>query len=138
MSKTLKTLIRLKKDDVDKLQKELSQIQERQQRLHDEYNNLEAELIREEEAATNFPEAMHGYAMFAKRTMDRQKILLNNIRMLQQAIDKKRDELLVEYGEQKKFEIALEQRQLAALNEAKRLESIKMDEVAARSFARKE
>ena len=136
--KTLLTLIRLKKEDVDKLQKELSAIQERHRKLQEEYEGLAIELARETVVASKFPENAQGFGMFAKRTIERQKILLKNIDMLQEAIDKKRDELLVEFGEQKKFEIALDQQKLAALNEAKRRESIKMNEVAARIFARKE
>ncbi len=135
--KTLRTLIRLKKEDVDKLQKELAQIQERQRVLQDEHNYLTAELEREAKLATEFPEVAGAFAPFAKKTLDRQKLLMKNIQLLQQAIDKKRDELLVEFGEQKKFEIALEQQQLAEMNEAKRRENIKMDEVAARGFGRK-
>lgn len=136
--KTLITLIRLKKEDVEKLQKELANIQERQRKLQDEHDFLTAELERESEMATKFPESAMAFGLFAKKTLDRQKILMKNIQMLQVAIDKKRDELLIEFGEQKKFEIALEQRQLAELNEAKRREAIKMDEVALRGYSRKE
>lgn len=136
--KTLKTLIRLKKDDVDKLQKELSQIQERQRKLQEEHDDLGAELLREADVATQFPELAGSFGTFAKKITDRQKILLNNIALLQAAIDKKRDELLVEFSEQKKFEIALEQQQLAANAEIKRLESIKLDEVALRGFSRRD
>lgn len=136
--KTLKTLIRLQKDVVDKLKKELAQIQERQQALIDERENLSRQLEHESEVATKFPEAAAPFAAFAKKTLDRQKLLTRDIEMLQRAIDKKRDDLQAEYGEQKKFEIALEQRQLAELAEIKRKEAIKMDEVALRGYIRKD
>ena len=136
--KTLRTLIRLKKNDVEKLQKELAQIQDRQQRLQLEHKELGEELEREATTATNFPETAASFALFAKKTIERQKALLTNIEMLQRAIDKKRDELLIEFGEQKKFEIALEQQQLAERGEVKRRETIRMDEVAARGFSRKD
>ena len=136
--KTLKTLIRLKKDDVDKLQKELGQIQERQRKLQEEHDFLSGEVEKESAVATQFPESAGGFALFLKKTLERQKILLNNIKMLQNAIEKKRDELLLEFSEQKKFEIALEQRQMAVFNEAKKREGIRMDEVALRGFSRKD
>jgi len=136
--KTLRTLIRLKKEDVEKLQKELSAIQQRQRILQDEHDYLTQELEKEANMASQFPEVAGSFGLFVKKTLDRQKILMKNIQLLQNAIDKKRDELLVEYGEQKKFEIALEQRQLAELNEAKRREVIRMDEVASRGHSRKE
>jgi len=136
--KTLRTLIRLKKEDVEKLQKELAAVLERQRVLQAEHDGLGQELERETLVAAEFPQAAAGFGSFAKRVIGRQKMLLENIKLLQAAIDKKRDELLTEFGEQKKFEIALEQQQLAAAGEAKRREGIRMDEVAARSFGRKE
>ena len=136
--KTLKTLIRLKKDELDKLQKELAEIQARQQKLKDEHQDLASALAREGEFASQFPESIRAYTAFAKKTLDRQKILMNNINMLQNAIEKKRDELLVQFSEQKKFEIALEQRQLAEFNEAKAREARMMDEVAIRGFSRRD
>ena len=136
--KTLKTLIRLKKDEVDGLKKELAQIEERQRILLDEHADLANQLENEAAVAAEFPEIAASFAAFAKRTVTRQKNLMKTIQILQAAIDKKRDELLVEFGELKKFEIALDQQQIAAFNESKRRDSIAMDEVAIRGFVRKD
>ena len=93
---------------------------------------------RETELANKFPETAQAYAVFAKRVLEKQKILMRNIEMLQQAIDKKRDELLIEFSELKKYQIALEQQQTAAALEVKRRDDLLMDEAAIRGFIRKE
>lgn len=136
--KTLKTLIRLKKDEVDKLKKELTQLEERQQRLIDEHDALNVQMAHEAEVAAQFPECAGSFAAYVKKTLERQKNLKTTINLLQESIDKKRDELQLEFGELKKYEIALEQRQNAILNEAKRRDALKMDEVALRGFSRKD
>src|SRR5688572_5085922 len=136
--KTLQTLIRLIKDEVDRLKKDLAQMEERRQKYQDEHDELGVQLIREADVATRFPEASQGFAGFAKRTLDRQKNLIRNIALIQKEIDKKRDELLEGFSEQKKFEIALENKQMEAFKEAKRRDNILMDEVAIRGYNRKE
>ncbi len=136
--KTLRTLIRLKKDEADKLKKELTQIEERQRILKDEHHELGVQLELEATAATNFPECASAFAAFAKKTIERQRALLKNIEMLQVAIDKKRDELLDAFSELKKFEIALDQRLAAERGETQRRETIMMNEVALRGFVRKD
>jgi flagellar export protein FliJ len=136
--KTLKTLIRLKKDEVDELKKQLAEMENRQQVLKDEHRDLGLALEREAEFASNFPESLQAFADFTKKTLKRQEALMHTIEAMQKAIDKKRDELQEAFGELKKFEIVLEQRQLALFEEAKKRESKLMDDVAIRGFMRKD
>ncbi len=135
--KTLKTLIKLQKREVDRIREELATLLERQQVLQDEHDGLEKELERESQVATEFPEVAISFAEYAKRTTKRMKDLLRTIAKLQEAIDAKRDELQEAFGEQKKLEIALEQKELERFNHLKQLEIKKMDEVALRGFSRR-
>lgn len=136
--KTLKTLIRLKKDEVDALKKQLAEMEERQQVLKDEHRDLSAALEREAEFASNFPESLQSFADYTKKTLKRLEQLMHTINVMQKAIDKKRDELQDAFGELKKFEIVLEQRQHTLFEEGKKRESKMMDEVALRGFSRKD
>jgi flagellar export protein FliJ len=136
--KTLNTLIRLQKDEVDKRKKELAEIEARKQKLVDEHTSLTEQLERESELATQFPEAASAFALFARKTIDRQKSLVKTIEVVQKTIDKKRDELQIEFGELKKYEIALDQYKERIFLEEKKRDAKLMDEVAIRGFSRKE
>jgi len=132
--RTLNTLIRLKKDEVDKLKKELAEMENRQQVLKDEHNMLGERLKSEAKFASEFPESLAAFAEFTKKTLKRQEDLMRTIETMQAAIDKKRDQLQDAFGEQKKFEIVLEQRELAKFEAAKKREDKLMDEIALRKI----
>lgn len=134
--KSLKTLIKLRKDEVDKRRKEIAEIEARQQALVDEENKVEKQITLESEAATNFPETAVTFANFLKRALKRKEDLIRNIIMLQQIIDKKRDELRVAFGELKKLEIVLERKIEEARREEARREQLQLDEIAGRQTHR--
>jgi flagellar FliJ protein len=133
--KGLKTLIRLAKDDVDKRRKELAEIEERQRGYIDERTRLEQELERETAAATEFPETAITFADYLAKNKKRREDLTRTILQLQKVIDKKRDELLDAFGEQKKLEISLERKLEEARQAEIKREQLQMDEIAGRKKA---
>jgi flagellar export protein FliJ len=132
--KSLKTLIKLRKDEVDKRRKELAEIEMRQAKLQHEHDNLGKRIDEEVIAAREFPDQAITFAAYLKRTKLRMEDLLRNIIMLQQVIDKKRDELQAAFGEQKKLEIVLDRKIEEEKFSANKREQLKMDEIAARKF----
>ena len=130
--KSLKTLIKLRKDEVDKRRKELTEIETRQQLLIKERTELANQMKRETAAATEFPEAAITFASFLGKALKRREMLTNNIKQLQQVIDKKRDDLQSAFGELKKLEIALENKINEATQAELKREQIQMDEIALR------
>ena len=134
--KSLKTLIKLRKDEVDKRRKELSEIEQRQQLLVNEHTALEHKIEQETAAAANFPEAAVTFANFLKKALKRRDDLTRNIIQLQQIIDKKRDELQAAFGELKKLEIVLENKITEAYREELKREQVKLDEIATRNLSR--
>ncbi len=132
--KSLKTLIKLRKDEVDKRRKELAEIEARQQALVDEHTALENKIELETEAASNFPETAVTFAGFLKKALKRRDDLTRNIIQLQHIIDKKRDELQLAFGELKKLEIVLENKIAEAYKAELKREQLKLDEIAARNL----
>ena len=132
--KSLKTLIKLRKDELDKRRKELSEIEQRQQLLINEYEELGRKIEKETRAASEFPEMALTFASFLKKAMKRREDLMRNIKQLQTVIDKKRDELQTAFGELKKLEIVLDNKIAEAYREELKREQLKLDEIAARNL----
>lgn len=132
--KSLKTLIKLRKDEIDKRRKEIADIEQRQLLLVNEHDALEKRMELEAEAATNFPETAITYASFLKKAIRRRDDLVRNIIQLQHIIDKKRDELQIAFGEQKKLEIVLDNKIAEAYRAELKREQLKLDEIAARNL----
>lgn len=130
--KSLRTLIKLRKDEVDKRRKEIAEIEARQQKLRDEHAKIGGQIIIETEAAREFPETAVTFASFLKKSLKRQEDLMRTIKQLQQVIDKKRDELLVAFGELKKLEIVLERKIEEQYQAELKREQIMLDEIAGR------
>jgi flagellar export protein FliJ len=134
--KSLKTLIKLRKDEVDKRRKELADIEQRQQLLTQEHEKICRNIELETEAAQNFPEMAVTFAGFLKKALKRRDDLLRNIKQLQNIIDKKRDELQMAFSEQKKLEIVLDNKIAEAYRLELKKEQLKLDEIAAQNFRR--
>ena len=130
--KSLKTLIKLRKDEVDKRRKELSDIEARQQSLIAEFERHGKSIEIESAAAVNFPETSITFAGFLKKTLKRRDDLQKAIKLMQQVIDKKRDELQEAFGELKKLEIVLENKITEAYRAELKREQGKLDEIALR------
>lgn len=133
--RSLQTLIKLRKDEVDKRRKELAEIETRQAKLQLEYDNLGKKIEEEIIASKKFPEQAITFAAYLKKTKKRREDLMRNILQLQEVINKKRDELQAAFGEQKKLEIVLERKIEEEKIAANKREQLKMDEIAARKFS---
>ena len=130
--KSLKTLIKLAKDEVDKRRKELAEIEARQQKLMEEHANISVQIKKEGEAVKEFPECAITYAKFLQKSLKRQEDIMRTIKQLQLAADKKRQELQEAFGEQKKLEIVLERKIEEQYKAQLKHEQLQLDEIAGR------
>ena len=135
--KTLNTLIRLHKRNLDELRRSMVALESQKDQLIQTIEASQRELEREVDLAKNTPEMSSFFGEFAKRIKNRQEKIHKEI----QAIDKKITELnntmAQEFTELKKFEIALENAKNRIKTEEIRKETLMLDEIAAQQFHNK-
>lgn len=126
--KSLSTLIKLQKTVVDEQRQQLAKLQENLDRILMHIDQLEKLKLREQSAAKD-PVARMTYGAFIKGVIDRSKVLEQERQIADQAVKKAQDKLAELFEEQKRYEIAEEQRLEKELREERRLETIELDEI---------
>lgn len=107
--KSLKTLIKLSKNKLDKIAAEINEIEEEKAVLLNKLNLI----IEEVETETKFYDSEYAF-MFEKyldKMQKKQEVINLQIRRLEVYIEKKRELLREEYSELKKYEIVLQKKQ---------------------------
>ena len=137
MTKSYKTLIRLAKKVVEKEQEALSNLQARWDKFNDEREKHLASLEREAAIAEQDPEMAADFGSFAKLTQSKIRKAESEMRKIEKHIEKQREKLREAFAEQKKYEIALENKEAQILEEEKKTEQKKLDEVAIQGHTRK-
>lgn len=135
--KTLNTLIRLHKRELDELRRSIVALENQKTQLQQAIIVLQQELEKEVALAGLQPEMANFFGEFAKRIKNRQEIMRNEIHNIDAKIIKLNDDIFLAFTELKKFEIAKEnakQRQVAEVN---RKETIMLDEIASQQYHRK-
>ena len=139
MSKSLKTLIKISKSEVDRLQKELAQLIKNQDLYKSHIEIFKQNIAHERNMANeNFenPEIALAFVNFANATNDKIDIAQAEVDKLETEIAAKRDVLRDAFSEQKKFEIVdaanAERRRL----EINKFEDNKLDEIGTSMFVR--
>ncbi|MDJ0686431.1 MAG: flagellar FliJ family protein [Alphaproteobacteria bacterium] len=127
--KTLGTLIRMAKFEVDERRRSLSVILEREAEFHRRLAALDAEFERERDLARASPELARNFGVFADRHKRRRAVVENRIAALQPAIVKARDDLAEAFETQKRYEITRDRNQEEAAAEEKRVEQAELDDL---------
>ncbi len=128
--KGLDTLIKLHKRELDELRRKIGALENQKQQLLDTSKKLNDELQNEMKIAAQKPEMGGFFAGFSKRIQERQKVLAQEVRKLDQQIAKLTDEARIAFGEVKKYEIAKANAEKRAAKERARKETIELDEIA--------
>lgn len=139
MSKSLKTLIKLSKSEVDREQKELAEIQRLQDSFLWEIANLKRALEAEKKIAEeNFEDAQIAlsFAKFSAATQTKIEEAQKEVEQLEQLILKKREQLQEAFAEQKKFEIVQAAKLHEQVVERNKKESQRLDEAGTNMFIR--
>lgn len=134
--KNLTTLIKLQKTKVDeqrilllKLQKQLDDLVEALARLEHE-KSLQEELLHKE------PSLSMTYGDYLKQYIAKKEFLEKEKSSTEQAVNKSRDQLAQLFEEQKRYEIAKQNRLDEETRERLRKETISLDEVGSISYLR--
>ena len=135
--KTLNTLIRLHKRNLDELRRQMVAFEGQKEQLIQTIEASQHELEREVELAKNTPEMSSFFGEFAKRIKNRQEKIRQEIQAVDKKIIELNDKIAAEFTELKKFEIALENRKTYAKAEENRKETLMLDEIAAQQFQKK-
>lgn len=135
--KGLDTLIKLHKRELDELRRKIGALENQKQQLLDTSKKLNDELQNEMKIAAQKPEMGGFFAGFSKRIQERQKVLAQEVRKLDQQIAKLTDEARIAFGEVKKYEIAKANAEKRAAKERARKETIELDEIASNQDRRK-
>ncbi len=135
--KGLPTLIKLQKTLVDEQRVVLTRLQDNLDRVETAIRNLEAEKIREQQAAKKKPEEAVTYGAFVKRALKRGQQLERDRQVAEAAVLAARDKLAELFEEQKRYEIAAANRDAAERKEGARRERIELDEIGGVTHERK-
>ena len=134
--KSLATLIKLQKTFVDEQRQHLARLLENLEKI--EHQIAELEIIKAREQAAAQDEAARAtYGAFLKGMVARGRKLEQERETAEMAVKLAQDKLSELFEEQKRYEIAEEQRIEQEANAERRLERIELDEVGAVMHERK-
>ncbi len=134
MNKSLKTLTRIKKFDIDEQRKLLVEQQEAEERTLQELKLLNQKYEDEKKFAQENPLLCSDFGLYTKQYLKLRSVLeikLNNIR---KRIEEIRDIIADMFKEQKTYEIIDEHRSKAELKELAEKEQKMLDEIGTNSY----
>jgi flagellar protein FliJ len=136
--KGIKTLIKLKQNELDKLRQSLAEQQEKQAMLVFAEKRLGEELEQEIALAAQQIEMAGFFGNFADGIKKRQQTIREAIVEVQKIIDRIGDKITDAFGELKRFEITLENHQRAQKQKREKHETAQLDEVSILRHGRKQ
>ena len=133
MTKTLKTLIKLHKNKLDKILKDIESKESEKLRLEEKKILIEEELNQEIEkySTTEFSFMLEKYVETSRKLIKRIEAQINQLETI---ITKLRIDLREQYSELKKYEIAFSNKQLLELEALKKYEAKQLDEFSINKF----
>ncbi|MBI2236854.1 MAG: flagellar FliJ family protein [Magnetospirillum sp.] len=139
MSKSIKTLIKLSKFNVDEKRRLLLALQEREEQIIAEIKRSEEQLAEEQRiAAEDSTGAGFAYGAYAKSWLGRREQLLRMLEAVRVEIVAARDAVAEAFSELKTYETVLKERERRAREEADRKEQTFLDEVGLNMFRQRE
>lgn len=134
--KTIDTLIRLAKLEVDNRRRTLAELLDQDAAFDRAIARLDQEVEDERDKARQFPEFATGYTAYAKHAADRRSALVESKAVLSVQIDEARDQLAESFEEQKKFEITAENQAAQEAADLDRREQVELDELGLQGHRR--
>lgn len=136
--KSLATLIKLHKRELDLLRRRLTNLEIQKNALIALSVKLAEELENEINLAASQVEMSNFFGNYADRIRDRQDTIRQEVLALNKQILAMQAEIAESFSELKKYEIALENRRRAEREEMARKETIQLDDLGIAQFIRKE
>ncbi|MEQ8443233.1 MAG: flagellar FliJ family protein [Alphaproteobacteria bacterium] len=126
---TMQTLIRLAGSEVDTARQELQKVLAREDQLNADLAALADEIARESDLARKQADMAGDFGVYMVRAKRRREILHRNLQDLQPEIEAARDKLAEAFANQKKYEIAKDNRDTAELADRNHKETQELDEL---------
>ena len=137
--KTLDTLVRISRFDVDEKQRELQALLAREDAIKADIRSLDEEMRREADFSREHGEGSGSdYGRYIIRIREKRAALTEKLADLQPEIEAARDRLADAFAEQKKYEIARDNREAEARAEEDRREDQEMDELGLNGYRKRE
>lgn len=134
----LKTLIRLRRFQLDEKRRGLNDLHTLRERLIAQRQQLDVEMATEAAVAAQSFEGQRAYPAYAKAARERGLSLERSIRQAEKRLEDATDELQQAFREVKTLELAQADRQRRAKEALQKKEAAMLDEVAVEGFRRKE
>ena len=135
--KSLTTLIRLQKQRTDALRRVIARLESNRQQLFKRDAALAAEMERELTIAATQTDMSGFFGNFAARIRAKREAVKAETQKLDKQLAEARDQLSEAFAEQKRYEIALENREAEAKATLERKDAQLMDEIATTQHQRK-
>ena len=132
--KALETLIRLRRDALDRRRQALAALEQRRADLSARQQALEQRIVDEQRVAASDASLLFAYDSFARRSIEDREALARAAAELDDEIEAASEDLRRAFTELKKFEIARDQRDLRERVESERREQRSDDEMALSRF----
>lgn len=126
------------KAQIDEQRQFLARLQDRVDAIEQQRIALEDEYERERQLATHNPEAAATYGVYVQRMLVKAKELQKQYVIAQAAVDEAREKLMELFGEQKRYEIAIQVQKNEESKELKKKEQHMLDEVGSVRFTRQQ
>ncbi|MDR3515626.1 MAG: flagellar FliJ family protein [Azospirillaceae bacterium] len=133
----LHTLIRVNKFKLDEKRRALAELQALADRLAQEAQRLEAEIIAEKQIARSNTEFAVSYPAYARMAITRGKRLQDSVLQVKKQIEAATEEIAEAFQELKRYELAQEARDRREQERLRRIENTMFDEVALSGFTRR-
>lgn len=136
--KSIETLIKVSKQELDTKRKELKEIEEQKQQLLKWQKEMDDELKREEKFAAENPHVsmtFDSYRQMVNKRQQNMQIALHDIANQIEAVTTQISQL---FGEVKKYEIVQQQKLTQLLKEQKKKEAKALDEIALNNYLKEQ
>lgn len=134
---TLETLIRLAGSDVDEARRGLQKVLAEEDKIRADIGDLEASIAAESDLIQRQPELSGNFGIFLVRAKQRREALDAALAEVLPRVEAARDRLAEAFANQKKYEIAKQNRDAATADDEKRREGIVLDEMGLNAHRRK-
>ncbi len=133
----LGSLVRVHSWALNEKRQKLAGLEELADKMHQDLEQLEAELNNEQRAAAGSIEGTTAFPAFVAAALERRKKLRESIANLRLAIDAARTEVREAFQEVKKYELAQDNHERRELEKVARRERRELDELGANMHRRK-
>ncbi len=134
--KSINTLIKLKKQEIDNRRIVISTLEREKDQLNLEIENLQKELLEQQQIVAENPDFLYSYSNYVDANTARKNKIIVRIDNILLEIEKIYAEVYELFGELKRFEIILDHKKKQKLYEENKREAASLDELIINKFSK--